>query len=180
MAFPKINRELVTELHITEKRFRNTDKYTTTYNHINNFVRQHLLISEFQALFCLSGEMFNVPKERIGQVTKGTNLLQFKDGKTGIDPYSCVFGSKSIDAFGIYQPSPKPQVKVFFIAQKSDVSSCQSLYSIFTQGYKPMVDTSTGEQRYAFPPLATCIKQPFSTDPNGSIYFPDHKTPCQK
>lgn len=28
-AFPKINRELVTELHITEKRFRNTDKYTT-------------------------------------------------------------------------------------------------------------------------------------------------------
>lgn len=172
-AFPKINRELVSELHITEERFHNTEKYTTTYNHINNFVRQHLLTCEFQALFCLSGEMFNVPEERIGQVAKGANLLQFKNGKTGIDPYSCVFGSRPMDDFGIYQPSPKPQVKFFFIAQKSDVSVCQSLYSIFTQGYKPMVDTSTGEQRYVFPPLATCIKQPFSTDPNGSIYFSD-------
>ncbi len=172
-AFPKINRELVSELHITEKRFRNIDKYTTTYNHINNFVRQHLHTSEFQALFCLSGEMFNVPEERIGQVAKGANLLQFKNGKTGIDPYSCVFGSKSMDALGIYQPSPKPQVKFFFIAQKTDTSICKSLYNIFTQGYKPMVDTSTGEQRYVFPPLATCIKQPFSTDPNGSIYFSD-------
>lgn len=170
-AFPKINRELAAELHINEKRFLNKDKYTTTYNHINNFVRQHLLTSEFQTLFCVSGEMFNVPEERIGQVAKGANLLQFKDGKTGIDPYSCVFGSKSMDSLGIYQPSLKPQVKFFFIAQQSDINVCKSLYDIFTKGYKPYVDTSTGEQRYVFPPLATCIKQPFSTDPKGSIYF---------
>lgn len=145
-AFPKINRELAAELHINEKRFLNKDKYTTTYNHINNFVRQHLLTSEFQALFCLSGEMFNVPEERIGQVAKGANLLQFKDGKTGIDPFSCVFGSKSMDALGIYQPSLKPQVKFFFIAQQSDINVCKSLYDIFTKGYKPYVDTATGEQ----------------------------------
>ena len=170
-AFPKINRELVAELHINEKRYRNTDKYTTTYNHINNFVRQHLLTSDFQALFALSEEMLNVPEERINEVAKGSNLLQFKDGKTGFEPYSCVFGSKNMDAFGIYQPSPKPQVKFFFIAQQSDISVCKSLYDIFTKGYKPYVDTSTGEQRYMFPPLATCIKQPFSTDPKGSIYF---------
>lgn len=170
-AFPKINRELVGELNINEKRYRNTDKYTTTYNHINNFVRQYLLSSEFQELFDLSGEMLNVPEERIRQVTKGANLLQFKDGKTGIDPYSCVFGSKSMEAFGIYQPSPKPQVKFFFIAQKSDTNVCKSLYEIFTKGHKPFVDTLTGEQRYLFPPLATCIKQPFSTDQKGSIYF---------
>jgi hypothetical protein len=172
-AFPKINRELAAELHINEKRFLNKDKYTTTYNHINNFVRQHLLTSDFQALFCLSGEMFNVPENRIGQVAKGANLLQFKDGKTGIDPRSCVFGSKSMDALGIYQPSPKSQVKFFFIAQQSDINVCMSLYDFFTKGYKPYADTATGEQRYAFPPLATCIKQPFSTDKNGSIYFSD-------
>ena len=47
-TFPKINRELVAELHINEKHILNKDKYTTTYNHINNFVRQHLLTSEFQ------------------------------------------------------------------------------------------------------------------------------------
>ena len=170
-AFPKINRELATELHINEKRTLNRDKYTSTYNHINNFVRQHLLTSEFQALFNLSGEMFSVPKERIGQVAKGANLLQFKDSKTGVDPYSCVFGSKNMDAFGIYQPSPKPQVKFFFIAQKTDVDVCSSLYNIFTKGYKPFVDTSTGEQKFLFPPLATCIKQMFNTDPKGSIYF---------
>ena len=172
-AFPKINRELMTELHINEKRFLNKDKYTTTYNHINNFVRQHLLTSEFQALFTLSGEMFNVPEERIGQVAKGANLLQFKDGKTGIDPYSCVFGSKSMDALGIYQPSPKPQVKFFFIAQKSDVDVCSSLYNIFSKGYKPYVDTVTGEQKFLFPPLATCIKQMFNTERNSSIYYPN-------
>ena len=170
-AFPKINRGLAAELHISEQRTLNRDKYTTTYNHINNFVRRHLLTSEFQALFTLSGEMHNVPEERINEVAKGSNLLQFKDGKTGVEPYSCVFGSKNMDAFGIYQPSPKPQVKFFFIAQQSDISVCRSLYDIFTKGYKPYVDTSTGEQRYMFPPLATCIKQPFSTDPKGSIYF---------
>lgn len=170
-AFPKINRELAAELHINEKRTLNRDKYTTTYNHINNFVRHYLLTSEFQNIVTLSGEMLNVPEERIGQVAKGANLLQFKDGKTGFEPYSCVFGSKNMDAFGIYQPSPKPQVKFFFIAQQSDISVCKSLYDIFTKGYKPYVDTSTGEQRYMFPPLATCMKQPFSTDPKGSIYF---------
>ena len=170
-TFPKINRELAAELHINEKRTLNRDKYTTTYHHINNFVRQHLLTSGFQALFTLQGEMFNVPKERIGQVAKGANLLQFKDSKIGIDPYSCVFGSKNMDAFGIYQPSPKPQIKFFFIAQQSDINVCKSLYDIFTKGYKPHVDTSTGEQKFLFPPLATCIKQMFNTDPKGSIYF---------
>ena len=170
-TFPKINRELVAELHINEKRILNKDKYTTTYNHINNFVRQHLLTSEFQAHFTLSSEMLNVPEEHIGQVAKGANFLQFKDGKTGIDPYCCVFWSKPMDALGIYPPSSKPRVKFFFIAPESDISVCQSLYSIFTQGYKPMVDTSTGEQRYVFPPLATCIKQPFSTDPKGIEMF---------
>lgn len=124
----------------------------------NSFVRQHLLTSEFQALFCLSGEMFNVSKERIGQVSKCANLLQFKDGKTDIDPYCCVFGSKNMDALGIYQPSPKPQVKFFFIAQKSDISVCHALYSIFSQGYKPMYYASTRGRRYVFLPLATCIK----------------------
>jgi len=105
-AFPKINRELVTELHINEKRFLNKDKYTTTYNHINNFVRQHLLTSEFQAHFTLSSEMLNVPEERIGQVTKGANFLQFKDGKTGIDPYCCVFWSKLWMRLASIRPRP--------------------------------------------------------------------------
>ena len=166
-AFPKINRELAAELHITEKRTLNRDKYTTTYNHINNFVHQYLLNHDFQAYFNLSGEMLNVPEERIGLVAKGANLLQFKDGKTGVEPYSCVFGSKNMDAFGIYQPSPKPQVKFFFIAQQSDISVCTSLYGIFTKGYNPYDDT----KRYYFQPLANCIKQPFSTDSKGSIYF---------
>ena len=105
-AFPKINRELAAELHTNEKRFLNKDKYTTTYNHINNFVRQHLLTSEFQTLFCVSGEMFNVPEERIGQVAKGANLLQFKDGKTGIDPYYCVFWSKLWMRLASIRPRP--------------------------------------------------------------------------
>lgn len=170
-AFPKINRELAAELHINEKRFLNKDKYATTYNHINNFVRQHLLTSEFQALFCLSGEMFNVPENRIGQVAKGANLLQFKDGKTGIDPYSCVFGSKNMDAFGIFKPTDKQNVRFFFIYQKSDEKVCHNLYSIFKDGYKPYTDQESGEQKYYFAPLASCIKQPFNTDKNGSICF---------
>ena len=105
-AFPKINRELVTELHINEKRFLNKDKYTTTNKHINNFLRKHLLTSEFQAHFTLSSEMLNVPEERIGQGTKGANFLQFKDGKTGIDPYCCVFWSKLWMRLASIRPRP--------------------------------------------------------------------------
>lgn len=170
-AFPKINKELVSELNITEKHYRNTDKYTNTYTHISNFVKQHLLSDKIRALFVLNGNMLNVSQDCIGQIAKGANLLQFKDGKTGIDPYSCVFGSRYMNALGIYQPTKKPQVKFFFIAQKSDVEVCKSLYNTFTKGYKPWIDTETGEQKYVFPPLALSIKQPFSTDTKGSIYF---------
>ena len=179
-AYPKINRALAAELHIVEKRRRNPDKYATTYNHITNFVREYLLTQEFQSLFSTSGEMLNVPEERISKVSKDANLLQFKDGNTGIDPYGCVFGSRATKSFGIFQPSAKPNVRFFFIVQESDVtenarkegkSACQKLYDIFTRGYKPFVDSVTGEQKYYFPPLSTCIKQMFNVDRNGSITF---------
>ena len=51
-AFPKINRELAAELYINEKRFLNKDKYTTTYNHINNFVH-NLVEGGFRHTFYL-------------------------------------------------------------------------------------------------------------------------------
>ena len=76
-----------------------------------------------------------------------------------------------MDALGIYPPSSKPRVKFFFIVSESDISVCHALYGIFSQGYKPMHDASTGGRRYVFPPLATCIKQPFSTSPNGIAIF---------
>ena len=170
-AYPKLNRELLSELHLTEKRFRNIDKYNNTYNRIKNFVSTYLLNHDFQKHFKLSADMYSVTEDRIFKVPDGANLLQFKDGKTGIDPYSCVFGSRYMEPIGIYKPTTKPLVKFFFIAQESDKSLCKQLYEVFRFGYKPFVDTATGEQKYSFPSLATCIKQPFDTDNNGSVYF---------
>ena len=54
--------------------------------------------------------MLNVPEERIGQVAKGANLLQFKDGKMGIDPYCCVFWSKLRMRLASILPRPKREL----------------------------------------------------------------------
>lgn len=156
--YPVINHELSNELGVAELRSRNTDRYTTTRDHILHFINQYILTPDFQALFSTSAELLEVPDDRISYVSKGSNVLRFANGNTGFDPYSGLMN------FGPYQPTAKPKVKFFFIAHQSDIPICRKLYDVFTRGYSN------------FPKLSLFIKQEFNTDPNGSIYFKNTDT----
>jgi len=160
--YPVINRELSIELGISEIRTRNTDRYTTTRDHILRFINQHILTPDFQALFSTSSELLEVPDERISCVSKGSNILRFANGNTGFDPYGGLMNH------GPYQPTAKPKVKFFFIAHESDVSICKKLYEVFMRGFA------------SFPKLSIFIKQEFNTEPNGSIYFKNTSTAIEE
>ena len=58
--YPVINHELSDELGVAELRSRNTDRYTTTRDHILRFINQYILTPDFQALFSTSSELLDV------------------------------------------------------------------------------------------------------------------------
>jgi hypothetical protein len=77
-------------------------------------------------------------------------------------------------------PTPRNNVKFFFIAHKNEKEVCGKLYNIFKEGLDKSVNNYTGEIRYKFKPLADYIKQPFNTAPNGSIFFENLETATQE
>lgn len=162
-AYPKINRKLSKEFNVKIPHLRNTDRYTTTYNHIDSFVKEHLSDPELQQIFEISTEMMVPSANSIMHVRDDAKLLQFANGSTGTDPYYGIFG---MHAPGIFQPSIHPKVKFFFIYHRPDKDVCIKLYNILKDG----ID-SPDNKRKLFPPLSTCIKQPFTTDDKGSFCF---------
>ncbi len=167
-AYPKINRKLSKELNVKIPHPRNTDRYTTTYNHITTFVKEHLSDPELQNIFSISTEMMEPSACSIMHVRDDAKLLQFANGSTGTDPYYGIFG---MQAPGIFQAPIHPKVKFFFIYHKPDRNVCIKLYNILKDG----IDSSDNKRKL-FPPLSVCIKQPFTTDKNGSICFENINT----
>ena len=162
-AYPKINRKLSKELNVKIPYLRNTDRYTTTYNHIDSFVKEHLSDPELQQIFAISTEMMVPSANSITHVRDDAKLLQFANGSTGTDPYYGIFG---MQAPGIFQAPIHPKVKFFFIYHKPDRNVCIKLYNILKDG----IDSSDNKRKL-FPPLSVCIKQPFTTDDKGSFCF---------
>ena len=162
-AYPKINNRLSKELNVNIHHIRNTDRYTTTYNHIDSFAKKYLSDPELQQIFTISTEMMVPDADSIMRVRDNAKLLQFANGSIGTDPYYGIFG---MQASGIFQPSIHPKVKFFFIYHKPDKGVCIKLYNILKDGV-----VSPDNKRKLFPPLSACIKQPFTTDDKGSFCF---------
>lgn len=171
-AYPKINRKLSKELNVKIPYSRNTDRYTTTYNHITTFVKEHLSDPELQNIFSISTEMMVPSACSIMHVRDDAKLLQFANGSTGTDPYYGIFGAQ---APGIFQPSIYPKVKFFFIYHKPDINVCHKLYDVLRNGI-----LTSDRTRTISPSLSACIKQPFATDKNGSICFENINTALEE
>lgn len=171
-AYPKINRKLSKELNVKIPYSRNTDRYITTYNHITTFVKEHLSDPELQNIFSISTEMMEPSACSIMHVRDDAKLLQFANGSTGTDPYYGIFGAQ---APGIFQPSIYPKVKFFFIYHKPDINVCHKLYDVLRNGI-----LTSDRTRTISPSLSACIKQPFTTDKNGSICFENINTALEE
>lgn len=164
--FPIINRENSAEFDVSEKRTKTDNKYTQTYKYITDFAKQYLFTADFQKIINFSCTDFvTVSDSNLFQVATGANSLLFGNNQKGFMQYNGITNN------GPYQPTAKNNVHFFFIYNQNDLNVCQRLHDIFSNGMGKYIDNQTGEIKYKFPPLAQYIKQPFNTDPNGSISF---------
>lgn len=177
-TYPVINRDLANELNVTEHREKVFNKYTQTHEKITSFAKQYLLTEEFQEIIKITSDNFiQVPKKNIDKVYDNSNALLFGGNNMGFDPYSCIFGSKNAsNPYGPFRPTTKQNVRFFFIYHKPNEKICAQLYNTFRNGLGAETNQTTGEITYKFKPLAQCIKQPFNTEPNGSISFDNLNT----
>jgi len=173
--FPIINRELATELGVSEIRPPKENKYIKTRQQIYAFAKNYLFTDDFQKIIKFHDtDFYSFDNPKNNKVTDGSNTLLFGGGNSSFDPYNGVNNN------GPYRPSTKNNVKFFFIYQKDDVSVCNSLYNIFKEGLDKYTNHNTSEITYKFKPLALYIKQQFNTEQNGSIQFASLDTGVQE
>ena len=167
------------ELQIDEHYEKIENRYTVALGLIRGFIKEYLPAGDIADLLTItSDDLITIPDDRIDAVPKGSNVLVFANGQTSFDPYSGLFGSRGGTGFGPYRPSDLPSVKFFFIAQQSDLQICRDLYNIFTIGSRNGLQDASVYP--AFKPLWQTIKQPFTTDRNGSIYFSSPETALEE
>jgi hypothetical protein len=172
--FPVINRVLALQFGLKERRNRTQNRYISTYEKITAFCKNYLFVDEFNVLNISTNDFIAVPQDRILPIKEHSNILLFGNGKSGFDTYGGITNN------GPYSPTPRNNVKFFFIAHKNEKEVCGKLYNIFKDGLEKSVNNYTGEIRYKFKPLAEYIKQPFNTDKNGSIFFENFDTAAQE
>ncbi len=172
--FPIINRELAAEFNITENHTRTENRYNLVYQRISDFAKQFLFTAEFQEIIIFNSQQFvTVPSKNIFSVSTNANSLLFGNGKVGFVQY------KGITDNGPFAPTPKNNIRFFFIYHQNDVGVCKKLYDIFTNGIKN-TDKYTGEIKIKFPPLSQYIRQSFNTEKGGSIVFNDYNNAIQE
>jgi L-rhamnose mutarotase len=172
--FPVINRTLAAHFGLKERRTKMPNKYISTCEKINDFCRNYLFINDFTVFNINANNFITVPQDRILKVSDNSNILVFGNNRTDLVPYN------GITNYSPFLPTPRNNVKFFFIAHRNEKEVCGKLYSIFRDGLEKSVNNYTGEIRYKFKPLADYIKQPFNTDPNGSIFFENLDTATQE
>jgi hypothetical protein len=172
--FPVINRTLAAHFGLKERRTKTPNKYISTYDKITAFCKEFLFIQDFNVLNIKVNNFITVPEEHILKVADNSNVLVFGNNQTDFVPYN------GITKYAPFLPTPRNNVRFFFIAHKNEKEVCGKLYNIFKKGLEPYTNQQTGEIRYKFKPLADYIKQPFNTDPNGSVFFENLETATQE
>jgi len=163
--FPVINRALVRHFGLKGQRTKPANKYVHTYEKISAFCKDYLFVEDFNILNIQSKNFLPVPKNRIRKVSDNSNVLMFGNNQTDRAPQD------GISKYGPFMPTPRNNVKFFFIAHRRDKDVTAKLYNIFKEGYEKTVNPDTGEIKYKFKPIAEYIKQPFITDKDGNIFF---------
>lgn len=169
-TYPVLNFTLAKKVGKQKQTLLNPNKYISTLKYIQNFYKFYLSTPQFQKVLSLNANGFlSVPGNSIFKTSHNSNTLVFGNNRTNIAPFD---GMKE-GPFKAPTVSSN-NVRFFFVFQKdTDLNNATILHSIFTQGlFKKGTDQQGNPTSFkAFKALSEYIKQPFHTDPKGSITF---------
>lgn len=166
--FPVLNNDLK-KYFLNEKiELKKENRYPIHLQHLENFYNTYLNTSSFTALFMLHKDgFFKVPNNKVFETHPNSNLLEFKDGNTNINPGLGILKHKPLKAF------TESHVRLIFIYHKTDGDYIkETFYNYITYGWKKPVKNKL---KY-LSNLQSYINQPFNVDPDHRIVFENTDT----
>jgi hypothetical protein len=166
--YPILSNRLKKEFLTDKIELKPENRFPIYLKHLEAFYKAYLNTAEFKKLFKLSGQGFyQVPNNKVFETHSNSNLLEFKDGKTEVNPGIGIWKHKPLKAF------TEDHVKLFFIYHKDDGEYIKdTLYDYLVNGWhKPVKNV---EKHIAN--LKNYINQPFSIDKDKRIVFENKET----
>lgn len=178
---PIVNKYTKKELHLSEPRSYDRNKYATKMKKINDFIQTYLVTPQFQDALDINilnnGALIEVKQNDILMVDDKAKYLKYGDGFVGSTPRN---------EFSEHGPCKQPQpFKYFFINLDSSksIATRNRLYNIFQKGRDTSIirqgDTESGTNR-TFKLLGAYLNQPLSWVPNLSFSYKSYDTALQE
>ena len=166
--FPVLSNSLKKEFIIEKEVLKKENRFPIYLKHLENFYNTYLTTDAFKALFKLDKEGFHkVPNIKVFETHQNSNLLEFKGGKTEVNPGYGIWKHKPLRAF------TEDHVKLFFIYHKDDGEYIKdTLYEYFINGWHRPVNRV--EKHLAN--LQNYINQTLSIDKAKRIVFENKET----
>lgn len=163
-VFPVLNNEMKYAMGIPAGKgnpFEN--KYKSYKAELDNFIARYIRTDEFRAVIPVGeANYLTVDKIKIKNTTPGSNLLEFGQKKTDINPYNGLIASKH----GPFENVPHQHINVFVICHESHIDKVKQIFTHFSRGYKN------------FPPLNTLLNKPLTVSKKEeNIVFQDISNP---
>ncbi len=159
LIFPLLNNEIKQFLNIPFKLGRPENKYPKYFKYINDFITTYLITDTFKEIIDIPDQdyLLTYPEDRVLNTEYKSNLLSFNGG-TDVNPYN------GIKNKGPKETSPHNKVIFFMIFHQEDTNVAKQLNNVMTNGIGH------------FRGLKNFIKQPYTTEHNGSLRFSNMDT----
>lgn len=161
--FPVLSNELKKEFLNEKIELKKENRYPIYLNHLETFYQSYINTIDFKKHFKIDEKGFyKVPNKNVYETHPNSNLLEFKDKKTDINPGTGIWKYKPLKAF------TESHVKLFFIYHKDDGEYIKdTLYDYVINGWHKPVKNK--EKHMA--KLQNYINQPLSIDKEKRIVF---------
>ena len=166
--YPILSNTLKKEFIIEKEELKKENRFPIYLKHLENFYNTYLNTDAFKAMFKLNKDGFyKVPNNKVFETHQNSNLLEFKGGKTEVNPGYGIWKHKPLKAF------TEDHVKLFFIYHKDDGEYIKdTLYDYFINGWHKPVNKV--EKHLAN--LQNYINQTLSIDKSKRIVFENKET----
>ncbi|MGL4956770.1 MAG: hypothetical protein ACRC9X_06295 [Bacteroidales bacterium] len=161
--YPILSNTLKKEFIIEKEELKKENRFPIYLKHLENFYNTYLNTDVFKAMFKLNKDGFyKVPNNKVFETHQNSNLLEFKGGKTEVNPVYGIWKHKPLKAF------IEDHVKLFFIYHKDYGEYIKdTLYDYFINGWHKPVNKV--EKHLAN--LENYINQTLSIDKTKRIVF---------
>ncbi len=166
--FPILSNTLKKEFVTEKEELKRENRYPVYLRHQQAFFNSYINTAAFKKIFTLTTNSFyQVPLEKVFKTNPNSNLLEFKGGKTDVNPGSGIYRHKPLKAF------TESHVKLFFIYNASDGEFIKNtLYDFFINGWHKQVYNVDKHVSN----LQNYINQPLSIDKDKRIVFHNNDT----